>query len=124
MTLTEQLNKGELPSGLYYIKDSNENIYIDECVPCDNKEIDVFIFAGMEVKEVLAKVPSYIDWQNMVNRANEEQDKVKKQLEIAIKALNLYKNFLYDGTLKGYETIAKEALLQIKELNNGICKVE
>lgn len=46
----------------------------------------------------------------------EELEKVKKQLEIAVEALDLYKNFRYDGTLKGYESIAREALEQIKEL--------
>lgn len=40
---------------------------------------------------------------------------LEKKLEIAVKALRIYANLRYDGTVTGYETIAKEAL---KELRN------
>lgn len=33
---------------------------------------------------------------------------------IAVKALRIYANLRYDGTVTGYETIAKEALKEIK----------
>lgn len=39
---------------------------------------------------------------------------LEKKLEIAIKALEIYANLRYDGTVTGYETIAKEALKEIK----------
>lgn len=39
---------------------------------------------------------------------------LEKQLEIAVKALRIYANLRYDGTVTGYETIAKEALKEIK----------
>lgn len=40
---------------------------------------------------------------------------LEKQLEIAVKALRIYANLRYDGTVTGYETIAKEALKEIEE---------
>lgn len=40
---------------------------------------------------------------------------LEKKLEIAVKALRIYANLRYDGTVTGYETIAKEALKEIKE---------
>lgn len=66
--LTEQLK-----NGLYYIKDTNDNIYIDDY----NKEIDEFTFAGTRLKEVLAPVPSYEEWQ--------ASEKYNKHLEEKIK---------------------------------------
>lgn len=41
---------------------------------------------------------------------------LEKKLEIAVKALITYKNLRYDGTVTGYEYIAKEALAKIKEI--------
>ena len=38
---------------------------------------------------------------------------LEKKLEIAVKALRIYANLRYDGTVTGYETIAKEALKEI-----------
>lgn len=40
--------------------------------------------------------------------------RAEKKLEIAVKALRIYANLRYDGTVTGYETIAKEALKEIK----------
>lgn len=40
---------------------------------------------------------------------------LEKKLETAVKALRIYANLRYDGTVTGYETIAKEALKEIKE---------
>ena len=41
--------------------------------------------------------------------------RAEKKLEIAVKALRIYANLRYDGTVTGYETIAKEALKEIEE---------
>ena len=43
-------------------------------------------------------------------------EKLTKQLEIAVEALELYKNLRGDGTLKNYESLAVKALAQIEEL--------
>ena len=41
---------------------------------------------------------------------------LEKKLDIAVRALITYKNLRYDGTVTGYEYIAKEALAKIKEI--------
>ena len=43
--------------------------------------------------------------------------KLQKQLKIAIEALHLYSNLRGDGTVSNYESVAKSALRQIKELD-------
>ena len=42
---------------------------------------------------------------------------IEKQLEIAVKALRLYSNLRGDGTVSNYESVAKSALKEIKELD-------
>lgn len=49
-------------------------------------------------------------------QALERCERLEKQLKIAVEALDLYKNLRGDGTLINYESIAKQALQQIKEL--------
>ena len=49
--------------------------------------------------------------------AIERCEKLEKQLKIAIKALRLYSNLRGDGTVSNYESVAKSALEQIKELD-------
>lgn len=78
--LTSQWRKGELPDGWYWVKKKTCEEYIDKVyfwydtfidgdVPLDNDK----------VIEVLAKVPSYEEWRNMVNCACEE-DKANHRL--------------------------------------------
>ena len=62
--------------------------------------------------------------ENYTNDLHERYDekkaeiiKLKKQLAIAVEALDLYKNLRGDGTLKNYESLAVKALEQIKELD-------
>ena len=40
---------------------------------------------------------------------------LEKKLSIAVEALRIYANLRYDGTVTGYEKIAKQALKEIKE---------
>ena len=49
-------------------------------------------------------------------QALERCERLEKQLKIAVESLDLYKNLRGDGTLINYESIAKQALQQIKEL--------
>lgn len=67
--LTEQWKKGELPSGYYYVKNEFDNIF-----PSDYSEdydyigdvvIKDFFTEVSEIKEVIAPVPSYEEWQLM-----------------------------------------------------------
>lgn len=57
------------------------------------------------------------DVYNHYLKVIEENKQLKAKLEIAIEALITYKNLRYDGTVTGYEYIAKEALAKIKEIN-------
>lgn len=41
---------------------------------------------------------------------------LEKKLDIAVKALIIYKNLRYDGSVTNYEYIAREALEKIKEI--------
>lgn len=64
MTLTEQLKKGKLPIGRYYIKDINDEIYISYYI--NNGFILGFEnFSDDEIKEVLAPVPSYEELEEL-----------------------------------------------------------
>ena len=75
-------------------------------------------------KEIIALKKEY---QAECNRADELEDslqtswknesKLKEQLEIAIKGLRLYSNLRGDGTVSNYESEAKSALKEIKELD-------
>ena len=75
-------------------------------------------------KEIIALKKEY---QAECNRADELEDslqtswqnesKLKEQLEIAIKGLRLYSNLRGDGTVSNYESVAKSALKEIKELD-------
>lgn len=47
---------------------------------------------------------------------SEREIELEKKLDIAVKALRIYANLRYDGTITSYETIAKEAL---KEKEDG-----
>ena len=62
MTLTEQWKKGELEAGWYYVLlFSNEEYitFIDGNWVVDDRLI------GADIKEVLAPVPSYEEWQQL-----------------------------------------------------------
>ena len=50
-------------------------------------------------------------------QALERCERLEKQLNIAVEALDLYKNLRCDGTLKNYESVAIKALNKIKELD-------
>ena len=50
-------------------------------------------------------------------KAIEKCERLEKQLEIAVKALRLYSNLRGDGTVSNYESVAKSAVKEIKELD-------
>lgn len=49
--------------------------------------------------------------------SNEEVKVLQEKLDIAIQALRLYSNLRGDGTVSNYESVAKSALKEIKELD-------
>ena len=71
-----------------------------------------------DYRQMLHQERENLEHQQKYSRSLENKaQKLEQQLAIAVEALELYKNFLYDGTLKGYESIAKKALQQIKDLD-------
>lgn len=78
--LTEQWKKGELPEGYYYVKDGKNMIaeYLDGYFYNDGNPMTSF---SGGVDEVLAEVPDYVEWRNMVNCACEEHEANKRFIE-------------------------------------------
>lgn len=77
--LTEQWKKGELPSGWYWVDYySIDGAVMLEYIPQHNG----FGYEEKElVQEVLAEVPDYVEWRNMVNCACEEHEANKRFIE-------------------------------------------
>lgn len=76
--LTSQWHKGELPNDEYYVV--NKYNVIEKVRYC--KEFKGFCDNEKDlVKEVLAEVPDYVDWRNMVNCACEEHEANKSLIE-------------------------------------------
>ena len=76
--LTSQWHKGELPNDEYYVV--NKYNVIEKVRYC--KEFKGFCDNEKDlVKEVLAEVPDYIEWRNMVNCACEEHEANKRLIE-------------------------------------------
>lgn len=101
-TLTEQWKDGKLPVGSYYINLIGAVERVD-------------FFEGLEwertkdfgIEEVLAPVPSY----DKVKEMSQKIDKLKKQLEIAKKALN---DILNDGDDYWDKDKANEAITKME----------
>lgn len=76
--LTEQWKKGELPEGWYWVEysvDEINGVTMMKYMP----EFGGFCFTI--IKQVLAEVPDYVEWQNMVNCACEEHEANHRLLE-------------------------------------------
>jgi hypothetical protein len=65
VSLTEQWKKGELEAGIYYIK-TKDGIENDGF---DGKEFG--FFSDMEIDQILGKVPSYEEWQELSKQRNQ-----------------------------------------------------
>lgn len=111
-TLTEQWKNGELPEGYYYIRSANNK----ECIDInDNWKFKSSLDCGTrlfhkEVKEVLAPVPSYDEWQESQKKRAlwfEEKGKIRNRLENKIKLLEEGLNY------------ALETMGQIAKLSNN-----
>ncbi|MBO7713065.1 MAG: hypothetical protein J6S85_05815 [Methanobrevibacter sp.] len=103
-SLTEKWKNGELDGGYYYLIMEDETLRIDHTeYKFWNKTICWEHLDEHFVKEVLAPVPSYEEWQSyekcadMLIDVNKkwyktivENKKLKKKLEIATKALEKY----------------------------------
>ena len=71
--LTEQWKKGELPSGWYYVKCLCEN---EDRIDYYNASFGCWTSNDKYIKQVLAPVPSYNEWQAKL----EENAQLKKQI--------------------------------------------
>jgi hypothetical protein len=60
--LTEQWKKGELPTGDYYVKPKNGQVFVYHI---NHSVKHIYHNHAGEIKEVLAPVPSYEEWQQM-----------------------------------------------------------
>ena len=83
--LTEKWRKGKLPEGWYWVKDDDGQIKLAEysvyCIDRETNETEYDWSCLYEIEQVLAEVPDYIDWRNMVNCACEEHEANTKLLE-------------------------------------------
>ena len=73
--LTEQWKKGELPAGRYWVKYRSGRI--DDLDLLGGKTIET----KPEIVEVLAEVPDYVEWRNIINCACEEHEANKRFIE-------------------------------------------
>ena len=71
MTLTEQWKKGELDCGVYYVQSDDgvvfPSVYSAEYDSIKDISIKDFWYEIVDIKEVLAPVPSYEEWQKVLN---------------------------------------------------------
>jgi hypothetical protein len=87
--LTEQWKKGKLPEETKCYVRVNSVIYLGSIRyknGCHNKKLPyVKSFNGQfitkHVEEILAEVPDYIEWKNMINCACEEHEANKRLIE-------------------------------------------
>lgn len=87
--LTSQWHKGELPEETECYVRVNGGIYLGSIRyknGCHNKKLPYIKsfngqFITKHVEEVLAEVPDYVEWRNMVNCACEEHEANKRLIE-------------------------------------------
>lgn len=75
----------------------------------------VFIPAIYCDDDLTYKTEREIELEKDIDRLSDRNAKLEEKLKIAKEALHTYANLLYDGSVKGYESIAKEALAKIDE---------
>lgn len=69
----------------------------------------------IDLKQEIVRVTDYNKQLTYLIKQRDIYNKeLEKKLKTAVKALRIYANLRYDGTVTGYETIAKEALKEIK----------
>lgn len=113
-TLTEKWEKGELPSGWYYVKNEFGNIfptdYSEDYDYISDTVIKDFFTEVSEIKEVVEPVPSYEEWK--------ASEKYNKHLEEIIKIYER-KDKQATETSIAYNELAEENA-QLKERNESL----
>jgi hypothetical protein len=78
MTLTEQWKKGELEAGWYYVNNGQIDYKYSK-----HSFVDFFVTPHEDIKEVLAPVPSYVEWQELKEFADyslHNRDELTRQI--------------------------------------------
>ena len=105
--LTEQWKKGALKEGWYYINDSQIDYKYSK-----HSSVDFFITPHEDIKEVLAPVPSYEEWQQLIKFLEEfnalevakENQQLKKLLLVCREMLAEYRFSEGDFTIGDIDT--------------------
>jgi hypothetical protein len=105
--LTEQWKKGELPDGYYYCR-----LILNNMKPsierCKAHCIPMGVSADRG-EAVLAEVPDYVEWQNMVNCACEEHEANKRLIEENAQLKELLKEVLrHELSLKEISELSRK----------------
>ena len=109
-TLTEQWKKGELEDGDYYVKTRQGIIIIDYF------DVDEFSYdTNHYVEEVLAPVPSYEEWQELISKKNWCNARAKNLLDKNQKLKELLKecNYMILAYSINHDTFPKEKVKDI-----------
>lgn len=122
-SLTEQWRKGELPEETECYFRVNGGIYLGSIRyknGCHNKKLPYIKsfngqFITKHVEEVLAEVPDYIEWQNMVNCACEEHKANIELLEENAELKELLKEIL-DSIAESQLKLTPEGFKLITEI--------
>ena len=86
-SLTDKWKKGELPAGYYYVKNEFNNIFLSDYSESYNSINDAvikdFFTVVSEIKEVLGRVPSYEEYQQLLSDqlAKNEGVEINAELE-------------------------------------------
>ena len=118
-TLTEQWREGTLDSGWYYIKiywGAGYDIIFDNYNPTTG----LFVDFGKEVKEVLAPVPSYDEYKELVRKS----DKLEKIMSDAVTKQGDCQQIVEDNLRREISQLEKKleiATKALKEINKNYC---
>lgn len=111
--LTEKWRKGELPSGWYYYGIHNET----DVIGCDKLKMYRNRRDIKDDIEVLAEVPDYVEWRNMVNCACEEHETNHRLLEENAQLKeNIHSMLFTDNVIQERYDKAKQDIGKLKEL--------
>lgn len=98
--LTEQWRKGELDCGVYYVQSDDgvvfPSVYSAEYDSIKDISIKDFWYEIVDIKEVLAPVPSYEKWQSL----NQILDSMQDTNKVLAHRLNLCKDLLLECRYK------------------------
>lgn len=104
--LTEQWKKGELSEGIYYVTDGEE-VTIDYYL-CDYWERNFY----SDIQQVLAKVPSYGEWQETLRALDAAHKAIKMEDETINRLVSSGKQRSYENAK--FKELLKECLEVLK----------